>query len=217
MTVLRLVLLHTTRLMSDRRRELFHRISSLPDVKLQEPFARWNERCKGAHLYMAHGGEDYHEEDLKSYCELQKVPYVLFSGSQSEPEPIGGYGYKIPAVLFEAGIEEFLREWVLSGSFPGWELLIGDPVKDAALEVLHAGLGGDGQRVGEALDRLRSLTRGRFPAGARDEIEGVCRELVQPTKQDSRDSLTRIRDLLFGVGDDQGLVPALVRARQRIG
>jgi len=168
---------------------------------------------------MAHGAEDYHEEDLRNYCEqcVRKVPYVLFSGFQSEPEPIGEYGYKIPAVLFEAGIEEFLREWVLSGSFPGWELLIGDPVKDAALEVLHAGLGGDGQRVGEALGRLSWLTRGRLPAGALDEIKRVCGELVQPTKQDSGDSLTRIRDVLFGVGEDQGLVPALERARQRIG
>jgi hypothetical protein len=211
MTVLRLVLLHTTCLMPDPRRQLFDRIGRLPDVRLQGPFARWEQSCQGADFYMAHGGEDYHEEDLKSYCELQKVPYVLFSGFQSEPEPIGGYGYKIPAMLFEAGIEGFLREWILNESFPGWELLIGDPVKDAALDLLHAGLAGDGQGVGEALDRLRRLTSSRFRAEALDEIEGVCGELPAPN------SLTRIRDLLFGVGEDQGLVPALERARQRIG
>jgi hypothetical protein len=163
---------------------------------------------------MAHGGEDYHEEDLTTYCERQKVPYVLFSGSQSEPEPIGGYGYKIPAVLFEARIEGFLREWILNESFPGWELLIGDPVKDAALDLLHAGLARDGQGVGEALERLRRLTSGHFGAEALYEINGICGELRGPN---SLTCLTRIRDLLFGVGEDQGLVPALERARQRIG
>jgi hypothetical protein len=178
---------------------------------LEGPFARWNESCAGADFYMAHGGEDYHEGDLRTYCELQKVPYVLFSGSQSEPEPIGGYGYKIPAMLFEARIEGFLREWILNESFPGWELLIGDPVKDAALDLLHAGLPGDGQGVSEAFKRLWGLTRGHFGAEALDENEGICRELPGPN------SLTRIRDLLFGVGEDQGLVPALERARQRIG
>jgi hypothetical protein len=158
----------------------------------------------GADLFLAHHSED-HGNKLDRHCEPAGAYYVLFSDIVREIKTVKRRGLMLPANFVEARSVAFIKQWIRTQRFPGWEYLVGEPEKDSALEYLHqrlAGANGD-----EAWGQVEDLCLpGRDDSGV-NEVFGRLQAKHNAHSSDLHD----VRDLLLGA---DGLVARLVKLRR---
>lgn len=215
--MLSVVVLHSESLLSSERRMLFERVARLHGVDYRGLFAAFDLAPTAADVYLAHGNETGHDEDLDEHCEPEGAYYVLFSGKFVSAQQTGSRGLIVSADQFQSRIEGFLREWVRRGSFPGWEFLIGDPELDQALECLHQSLvSGDSGESHEEHESWAEMSRivESFSKCKNVEVTQSWDRINRARRVRAPGWLTEVRDELLGRPGHNGLVDLLVRIRK---
>ena len=194
------------------------RVARLGGVNYLGMFDEFDLAPEPVDLYLAHGNETGHDEDLDEHCEPEGAYYVLFSGKFVSAKQTGNRGLIVSADVFESRIEAFLCEWVRRGSFPGWEFLIGDPELDQALECLHQSLAsgdlGESYDEHESWERLSEMVE-RSKKSKHVEIAESWHRICQARRVRPPGWLTEVRDELLGRPGHMGLVDHLVHVRKR--
>lgn len=158
-----------------------------------------------SHFYLAHDSESGHQKALDGHCEPDGAYYVLFSRSLSEIKRCKRRGLLLPANIVESRAVAFLKQWIRTQQFPGWEYLIGEPERDSALEYLHQRLAGENGC--DAWGRVEDLC---LPGEGDDCVKELLGRLKEKHTAGSQD-LHEMRDLLLNA---DGLVARLVKLRR---
>jgi hypothetical protein len=190
--------------LDEKRATLLSELKRVPQMTflVYETFAA---EAADAHFYLAHDSEKGHQDALDEHCEPAGAYYVLFSRSVPEIRKLNQRGLFLPARIVETRAVMFVNQWIRDQRFPGWEYLIGEPEKDAALEYLHQRLAGE--HGDKALGRIEDLC---LPAKDDSRVKELFGRLRAYHIEGSQ-NLHEIRELLLA---SDGLVARLVKLRR---